>query len=85
MKNGYREPRIRVGPLAARSRAAALILAIRASRGWTQARLARELGVCRATVNRWENGRTEPASRDIALFRALLRRKENSPGDPPGE
>lgn len=34
---------------------------IRLSRGWSQERMARELGVSFTTVNRWERGRTSPS------------------------
>ncbi len=34
---------------------------IRLSLGWSQERLARELGVSFSTVNRWERGRTSPS------------------------
>jgi len=34
---------------------------IRISLGWSQERLARELGVSFSTVNRWEKGRTAPS------------------------
>jgi len=34
---------------------------IRLSLGWSQERLARELGVSFSTVNRWERGRTTPS------------------------
>lgn len=37
------------------------IRALRTSLGWTQERLARELGVSWTTVNRWERGKTEPS------------------------
>ena len=32
----------------------------RESAGWTQARLARELGISRATVAMWETGKSRP-------------------------
>ncbi|MFQ5442179.1 MAG: helix-turn-helix domain-containing protein [Thermodesulfobacteriota bacterium] len=34
---------------------------VRLSLGWSQERLARELGVSFSTVNRWERGRTKPS------------------------
>jgi len=34
---------------------------IRDRLGWSQQQLASELGVARATVNRWEVGRTKPS------------------------
>jgi len=34
---------------------------IRLSLSWSQERMARELGVCVSTVNRWEMGKTSPS------------------------
>lgn len=34
---------------------------IREIKGYSQEQLARELGVSFATINRWENGKTEPS------------------------
>jgi len=34
---------------------------IRLGLGWTQERLAREIGVCFSTVNRWERGHSAPS------------------------
>ncbi len=40
---------------------AAQIKALRKWKGWTQERLAGEVGVNFVTVNRWENGHGEPS------------------------
>ncbi len=39
------------------------LLRIRAEKSMSQEKLAKELGVSFATINRWENGRTEPTKR----------------------
>jgi len=38
---------------------------IRLSLSWSQERMARELGVCVSTVNRWEMGKTSPSPRAL--------------------
>lgn len=44
---------------------------IRLSLGWSQERLARELGVSFSTVNRWERGRTSPSPMAIKGIKKL--------------
>lgn len=39
------------------------LLRIRVEKSMSQEKLAKELGVSFATINRWENGRTEPTKR----------------------
>ncbi len=34
---------------------------LRTQQGWSQEDLARELGISFATINRWENGKTNPS------------------------
>lgn len=57
---------------------------IRSVFGWSQERLARELGVSFSTVNRWERGKTTPSPLAERHLRTLLARycvknKRNSP------
>jgi len=49
----------------------ARIKRIRLSLGWSQERLARELGVSFSTVNRWERGRTSPSPMAIKGIKKL--------------
>ena len=52
--------------------------ALRAERGWTQARLAEELGVSRQTVNALEAGRYDPSlPLAFAIARVFERRIED--------
>lgn len=44
---------------------------LRTKRGLSQEELARDLGVSFATVNRWENGHTEPSQMARKLFEAF--------------
>lgn len=44
------------------------IKVVREKTGYSQEQLARELGVSFATINRWENGKTEPRQMAIKLF-----------------
>lgn len=44
------------------------LLRIRAAKSLSQEQLARELGVSFATINRWENGRTEPSKRYVIVI-----------------
>lgn len=55
-----------------------LLLAIRRQRGWTQRRLAGELNVSVRTIIRWERGKPQPPSRDLALFRAMLAEEQEA-------
>lgn len=50
------------------------IKALRHRLGWTQERMARELGVSFATVNRWENGKATPSSLAEQALHRLARR-----------
>ncbi len=49
-----------------------LARAIRMNAGVTQARLAEEVGVTRATINRWESGERRPQGRHRATYAAVL-------------
>lgn len=44
----------------------------RESAGWTQARLARELGISRATVAMWETGKSRPRYDMLPKIASLL-------------
>lgn len=57
------------------------IRARRATKGWTQQRLADELGVVRRTVSAWEAG-TSPQGRHIGLLEQVLGDTEPEPADP---
>ena len=46
---------------------------MRKSWGMTQAELARELGVARETVSRWENAREEPIPSLVRALRQVAR------------
>ena len=59
------------------SGASRMMLAIRLTRHWTQARLARRLGVSVRTIQRWEAGDTEPPVFALMIFRALLKVKDS--------
>ena len=48
------------------------IRAVRLGRGWTQARLARELEVAQPSVSQWENGRAIPTGPQIRRFEKKL-------------
>lgn len=45
---------------------------IRLFMGWSQERLAREVGVSFCTVNRWENGKTAPSPMAIKIMKTLV-------------
>jgi len=45
---------------------------LREKRKWTQEQLARELGVSFVSVNRWENGHSEPSRMAKRLIEFLL-------------
>ena len=47
------------------------IQALRKRLGWTQKRLAEELGACWQTVNRWENGHFQPKGMSLKLLQQL--------------
>lgn len=57
---------------------ARLARAIRISAGASQAEVARELGVHRTTVARWESGSRHPRAGTAAAYLALLRELEGS-------
>lgn len=46
--------------------------AIRRAAGVTQARMAEELGVTRATINRWESGMRRPRGKHVTAYAAVL-------------
>lgn len=46
--------------------------AIRRAAGVTQTRMAQELGVTRATINRWESGERRPRGKHLAAYAAVL-------------
>lgn len=46
---------------------------LRARFNWTQERMAREIGVSYATINRWENGRAIPRGLSILALERLAR------------
>lgn len=54
------------------------LLRIRAEKALSQEELARELGVSFATVNRWENGRTQPSKRFCFVIDEYCRKNEIS-------
>jgi transcriptional regulator with XRE-family HTH domain len=56
------------------------LTAFRKIRGLSQAELARELGVHRCTVVRWERGRRYPGGALLAKFETLLTKLVDRPG-----
>ena len=48
-----------------------MLKAVRVSREWSQADLARQLNVSRWTINRWENGNEPPTYLQAALREML--------------
>jgi DNA-binding transcriptional regulator YiaG len=52
------------------------IRAFRDKKGWTQANLAREMGVDANTVARWERGEIKPSGSAVRLFLVLKGGKE---------
>ena len=44
---------------------------LRQQQGWSQEDLARNLGVSFATVNRWENGKTQPSKMAQSLIKKI--------------
>ena len=57
------------------------VKAVRTALNLSQEELAHALGVSFATVNRWENGKTEPSKMALTLFKALCNEKSlNIPG-----
>ncbi len=69
-------PSMNARPLAGLSLAEfpALVRNVRAQLKFSQEDLARELGVSFATVNRWENGHTEPSKMARNVIRAFCRK-----------
>ena len=51
------------------------VKAIRTTLNLSQEELAHAIGVSFATVNRWENGKTEPSKMALTLLRALYNEK----------
>ncbi len=49
-----------------------LVLGVRRLHGWSQTDVARQLGVCQATVSAWESGRLEPRDVWVRLLREML-------------
>ena len=49
---------------------------IRRKKGWSQERLARELGVSFQTIHRWETGKFEPSPLAQEKIDRLLEREE---------
>lgn len=47
--------------------------------GWTQERMAAELGVAHETVNRWERGKLKITSRTAKQIAHLVSRETQSP------
>lgn len=44
---------------------------IRKARGWTQKRLAQEIGCCPGTVSRWETGKGQPGAKNAKVLEQL--------------
>jgi transcriptional regulator with XRE-family HTH domain len=57
---------------ALRKKLGAQIVKVRKRRGWSQADLARRLGVQRERLGTWERGRTAPGLEDLALLSEVL-------------
>lgn len=57
------------------------LLHIRAEKSMSQEKLAKELGVSFATINRWENGRTEPSKRYAMVIDEYCRKNHISIND----
>lgn len=56
----------------------AALKSLRAALGWSQQRLADEIGVARNTVNRWEMGLHPISSTAMLLLRTIERRNNPS-------
>ncbi len=54
------------------------IRALRMFLGWSQERLARELGVSFCTVNRWEKARTKPSQMALNALSSIKQRYSNA-------
>ena len=54
------------------------LLRIRAASGMSQEELVQELGVSFATINRWENGRTQPSKRFCLVIDEYCKEKQIS-------
>lgn len=54
---------------------------IRKSLGWSQERLAREIGVSFCTVNRWEKGRARPSQMALNALGELATKSSGMPSD----
>lgn len=50
------------------------VRSLRTKLGWSQERLARELGVSFSTISRWEHGEGEPSPMAERLLQELIRR-----------
>lgn len=61
----------------------AQLKSLRAALGWSQQRLADEMGVARNTVNRWEMGERRITAMAEKLLRTLSRECHSSTTTPP--
>jgi DNA-binding transcriptional regulator YiaG len=52
------------------------VKAVRTKLNLSQEELAHAIGVSFATVNRWENGKTEPSKMALTLFKAFCNEKK---------
>ena len=62
-------------PIPSPSTFARQVAELRQQLKWTQQQLAAALGVSFATVNRWENGKTEPSQLARKTFQGLTRKR----------
>ena len=51
---------------------------LRQQQGWSQEDLARKLGVSFATVNRWENGKTQLSRLAVEKIQVVAKRKNKN-------
>ena len=49
---------------------------VREIKGYSQEQLARELNMSFATINRWENGKTEPSRLALKIFMEFCRKND---------
>lgn len=55
-----------------------MVKSVREIKGYSQEQLARELDVSFATINRWENGKTEPSRLALKNFIDFCKKKRCS-------